>query len=334
MIGMKRREFIMLLGGAAACSSAASAEPAPKIPRIGFMVTGSLRSPEQRSMIDAFQQGLGESGYVEGQNIVIEYRAADGKIERFPELARELVDLRPDLIVASNTPAARAAKQATGTIPIVVAVMGDPVGDGLVVSLARPAGNITGMTFLGPELATKRLELLKQALPAMSHVAALWHPGAYGESTMKEMLRAIEAGADALSLQLQFVEVQGANDFERAFQAMTGERADALIVLPSPMLFSERRHIVDLATQHKLPSIAMAREFVELGGLMSYGASLRNLFRRAGIYVDKILKGSRPADLPVQQPTQFELVINLKTAKTLGIEVPPTLLARADEVIE
>jgi ABC-type uncharacterized transport system substrate-binding protein len=238
------------------------------------------------------------------------------------------------LIVASNTPAARAARQATTTIPIVVAVMGDPVSDGLVASLARPAGNVTGMTFLGPELVSKRLELLKQALPALSRIAALWHPGAYGESTMTEMMGKMETAAATLLVRLQPVEVRGSAEFDGAFLAMARERADALIVLPSPMLFSERRHIVDLATQNRLPSIAMAREFVELGGLMSYGASLPDLFRRAGGYVDKILKGARPADLPVQQPTDFELVINLKTAKSLGLEIPPTLLARADEVIE
>ena len=283
-------------------------------------------------MTDAFRQGLRERGYLEGQNIVIEYRAAEGKIERFTELAAELVDLHPDLIVASNTPAARAARQAT--LPIVVAVMGDPVSDGLVASLARPAGNVTRMTFLGPELASKRLELLKQALPAMSRVAALWHPGAYGESTMTEMMGKMETAAATLLVRLQPVEVRGPAEFDGAFLAMARERADALIVLPSPMLFSERRQIVDLATQNRLPSIAMAREFVELGGLMSYGASLPDLFRRAGGYVDKILKGARPADLPVQQPTEFELVIDLETAKTLGLEIPLPLLARADEVIE
>jgi putative ABC transport system substrate-binding protein len=332
---MKRREFLALLSAtAAAWPLAVRAEQAAKVARIGFMVTGSLRSPEQRVMTDSFLQGLRERGYVERQNIIIEYRAADGQIERFTELAKELVELNLDLIVASNTPAARAAKQATTTIPIVVPVMGDPVGDGLAASLARPGGNITGMTFLGPELATKRLELLKQALPTISRVAALWHPGAYGESTMKHMLRAIEAGAGSLLVQLQLVEVQGAGEFDRAFGAMTRERADALIVLPSPMLFSERRHIVDLATRHRLPSIAMAREFVELGGLMAYGASLPDLFRRAGVYVDKIMQGTKPADLPVEQPTKFELAINLKTAKAFGIEMPDKLLVAADEVIE
>jgi putative ABC transport system substrate-binding protein len=212
--------------------------------------------------------------------------------------------------------------------------MGDPVGDGLAASLARPGGNITGMTFLGPELAAKRLELLKQALPTISRVAALWHPGVYGESTTREMIRKMEAAARTLLVQLQLVEVREAAEFDQAFLAMVRERADALIVLPSPMLFNERRHIVDLATRHRLPSIAMARELAELGGLMAYGASIRDLFRRAGVYVDMILQGAKPADLPVQQPTKFELVINLKTAKALGVEVPPTLLALADEVIE
>src|SRR3984893_15255043 len=298
---MRRRDFIKVIGGTAAARPlAVRAEQAAKVARIGFMVTGSLQSPEQRVMTDSFLQGLRERGYVEGQNIVIEYRAADGQIARFTELAKELVDLNPDLIVASNTPAARAAKHATTTIPIVVPVMGDPVGDGLVASLARPGGNITGMTFLGPELATKRLELLKQALPTISRVAALWHPGAYGESTMREMMRQIQAAAGAVYLKLQRVEVRGAAEFDRACLAMTEEHADAVIVLPSPMLFSERRHIVALATEHRFPSIAMAREFAVLGGLMAYGANLPDLFRRSAVYVDMILQGTKPADLPVQ----------------------------------
>jgi putative ABC transport system substrate-binding protein len=332
---MTRREFITLVGGApVAWPLAVRAQQTATVARIGFIVTGSLESPEQRAMVDAFRQGLRERGYVEGQSIMIEYRAADGRIERFPELATELVRLNLDLIVASNTPAALAAKQATTAIPIVVPVMGDPVGDGLAASLARPSGNITGMTFLGPELATKRLELLKQALPAVSRVAALWHPGAYGQSTMKEMIGKIAAAAGTLDVQLQFVEVRGAAEFDRAFLAMGRERADALIVLPSPMLFVERRHIVDLATRHRLPLIAMAREFAVLGGLMSYGANLPDLFRRAATYVDKILKGAKPADLPVEQPTKFEFVINLKTAKALGLSVPLIMQMTADEVIE
>jgi ABC-type uncharacterized transport system substrate-binding protein len=332
---MRRREFITLLGGALVTwPSCVCAERASKVPRVGFLATGALESAEQQAILDAFRQGLRERGYVEGQDLVIEYRAANGKIERFPELATELVRLNLDLIVASNTPAARAAKEATTTVPIVVPVMGDPVGDGLVASLARPGGNITGMTFLGPELVAKRLELLKQALPTMSRVAALWHPGAYGESTMREMMKNVEAAAGTLLVQLQLVEVRQAAEFDRAFLAIAREPADALLVLPSPMLFSERRHIVDLAARHRLPSIAMAREFAELGGLMAYGASIPDLFRRAPYYVDMILQGTKPADLPVQQPTKFELAINLKTAKALGVKISDNLLSLADEVIE
>src|SRR6266481_4794024 len=327
---MKRREFIALLGGMSVWPSCLCAERAPKVARIGLLATGALDSADQQVTLDAFRQGLRERGYVEGQNVVIEYRTADGKTERFPQLAKELVPLDLDLIVASNTPAALAAKAATTTIPIVVPVMGDPI----VASLARPGGNITGLTFLGPELATKRLELLKQALPNISRVAALWHPGAYGESTMSEMMRKMEAAAGALLVQLQLVAVRGAAEFERAFGTIARERADALIVLPSPMLFSERSHIIDLATRHRLPSIAMAREFVALGGLMAYGANIPDLFRRAGVYVDVILQGTKPADLPVQEPTKFELAINLRTAKALDLDVSPTLLALADEVIE
>jgi putative tryptophan/tyrosine transport system substrate-binding protein len=332
---MNRRAFIKLLGGAAvALPSSVHAERASKVAQIGFLVTGRLDSPEQQVTMNAFKEGLRAHGYVEGQNIAIEYRAADGDIERFRELAEELVRLKLDLIVASNTPAGLAAKRATTTVPIVVPVMGDPVGDGLVASLARPGGNVTGMTFLGPELATKRLELLQQALPAISRVAALWHPGAYGETTMREMMRQIAVAAASLGLKLQLTEVRGAAEFDRAFLAMAEERADAVIVMPSPMLFSERRNIVGLATKYRLPLIAMAREFAGLGGLMAYGANLPDLFRRSAGYVDMILQGTRPADLPVQQPTKFELVINLKTAKALGLELSPALIAVADEVIE
>jgi ABC-type uncharacterized transport system substrate-binding protein len=285
-------------------------------------------------MADAFRQGLRERGYVEGQSIIIEYRSAHGRIERFPELVNELASLNLDLILAPNTPAARAAQRATTTIPIVVPVMGDPVADGLVASLAHPGGNITGLTFLGPELVSKRLGLLKQALPNASRVAALWHSGAYGERTTREMLQATDAAARTLAVELQLVEVRGVDEFDLAFSAMTGNRADALIVLPSPLLFNERKHIVDVAMKHRLTSIAMAREFAELGGLMAYGASLTDLQRRSATYVDKILKGAKPADLPVEQPTKFEFVINLKTAKALGLTIAESFQLFADEVIE
>ena len=323
---MKRREFIALVGSALAWSQA-HAQQRPNIPAIGYL--GLVATGPS---LEAFLQGLREHGYAEGQNIVIHYRWANGRIEAFPSLATELVALKVDLIVAAATPAARAALQATNTIPIVSPNMGDPVADGLVTSLARPGGNLTGSTFLGPELVPKRLELLKEALPKASHVAILWHPNAFPERTMREMLAGTEAAARAQGLQSQFLEVRGADEFERAFSAIT--RADALLVFPSVMLFNERVRISDLAAKHRLPTISAAREFAELGGLISSGASIGESMRRAATYVDKILKGAKPSELPVEQPTKFELIINLKTAKMLGLSIPPVLLARADEVIE
>jgi putative ABC transport system substrate-binding protein len=329
-----RRAFIAGLGGAAVWPIAARGQQPKKVPRIGFLATGSLELPEALVMINAFRQGLRELGYVEGENILVEYRTADSKIERFADQASELVRIKVEIMVASNTPAARAAQQATDTIPIVVPVMGDPVRDRLVASLARPGGNTTGLTFLGPELLPKRLALLKEALPTASRVVALWHPGAYGERTMSDMMKETEAAARTLGVQLRLVAVQGPDELESAFSTIAGERADALLVFPSPMLFAERRRIVDLAAKYRLPSMAMGREFAELGGLIAYGASIPGLFRRSATYVDKIIKGAKPADLPVEQPTKFDLVINLKAAHALGITVPPSLLARADEVIE
>jgi len=332
---MRRREFIKLVGGAAAAwPLSVNAQPSAKIPRIGSMVTGSLQSPEARVQLDAFRQGLRQLGYTEGRNIAIEYRGADGRIERFPNLAAELVRLEVDLIFAANTRAALAARQATSTIPIVSAVMGDPVEDGLVASLAQPGGNVTGLTFLAPELTAKRMQLLKDALPNVSRVAALWHPGAYGERTMDDMLKATESAAQTLGVQLQLIEVRAAGELERAFSTMMKERAEALFLFPTPMLFLARRRIIELAATNRLPSVSQAREFVELGGLIAYGANINDLFRRSTVYVDKILKGAKPADLPVEQPTRFELVINLKTAKTLGIDLPLGLMIRADEMIE
>ena len=277
---------------------------------------------------------MSELGHVEGRNIVIEYRSAEGRIERFPALAAELVRLKVDLIVAGSTADALAAKQATTTIPIVVITMHDPVKDGLVASLARPGTNVTGSTFLGPELVAKRLELLKKAVPGVSRVAALWHPGAHGERTRQDMMNEAEGAARRLGVQLQLVKVGAPHDLESAFSAMTRGRADALIVLPSAMLFGERRRTVDLAAKHRLPAAYNAREYVDLGGLMAYGASISDLRRRAAIYVDKILKGARPADMPVEQPTKYELVINLKTAAVLGLTIPQSVLAITDEVIK
>jgi putative ABC transport system substrate-binding protein len=293
-----------------------------------------MESSDSRLMFDAFRQGLHEYGYIEGENILIELQSADGQIEQFPARARELVDRNLDLIVASHSLAARAVQRATSTIPIVVPVMGDPIGDGLVASIARPGGNITGSTFLGPQLVPKRLALLKEGLPAVSLVAVLWHPGAYGERTMGEMMKETEAAARALDVRLLFVAMRAPDEMDRAFSTIAGEHVDALMVYPSPMLFNERRRIVDLALKNRLPSMAMGREFVELGGLMAYGASISDLHRRAAMFVDRILKGDKPENLPVQLPTKFEFAINLKTAKALNLSIPPTLLARADEVIE
>src|SRR3984893_12204999 len=331
---MRRRDFIAAFAGAAVCSIGARAQQPKKVARIGFLATGSLESPEGRTTLNAFYQGLREHGYIDGENVIVEVRAADSKIERFPALASDLVRLNVDLIVASNSVAGRAVQQATTTIPVVVPVMGDPVGDGLVASLARPGGNITGLTFLGPQLVPKRLALLKEALPSTSQVAALWHPGAYGERTMNDMMAEAEEAALILGVHLRLVAVHSPDDLDSAFSTVAGERADALLVFPSPMLFNQRKRIVDLAAEHRLPIMAMGKEFVQLGGFMSYGADVIDFNRRCVAYVDKILKGAKPADLPVQQPTKFELFINLKPAKTLGIEIPPSLVARADEVIE
>ena len=332
---MRRREFITLFGGAAAAwPLGARAQQAARIARIGYLITGALESPETKINRDAFRQGLNELGYIEGRNIVIEYRSADGKIERLPGLATELVGLKVDLIVALATPAGRAAQQATTTIPIVVTAMGDPVRDGLVASLARPGGNITGTTFLGPELVPKRLSFLRELLPTISRVAVLWHPGAFSEPTIREMLNEVAQAAGTLGVQLQLVEVRSAEEFDHAFTTMVGARAEALFQFPSTLFFNERRRIVDLAARHRLPAMFNAREFVQLGGLIAYGANLAELNRRAAAYVDKILKGAKPFDLPIEQPTKFELFINLKTAKALGLAVPDRLLVGADEVIE
>ena len=302
--------------------------------RIGYLSTALRGSPEAQEALDAFQQGLREHGYVEGQNILIEGRWAEGNFERLPGLAVELARLKVNLIVAAATPGARAARQATVTIPIVAVAMGDPVDDGLVVSLARPGGNLTGTTFLGPNLLPKHLELLKEASPSISRVALLWHPGAFSESTMSQMLKEAEAAAATLRIRLHRVEVQRPDELERAFSAVARERPDALVVAPSVMLFSERRRIVSLAAKHGLPSLFNNRQAVELGGLIGYGTSIFELWRRTATYVDKILKGARPEDLPVEQPTTFELVINLKTAKALGLTIPASLLLRADQVIQ
>ena len=327
---MDRRTFIYSIGLLAA-PLAAEAQQAAKIARIGYLAVNLIAN---RHLQEAFLQGLRDLGYVEGRNVVIEYRVAEGKVERLPALAAELVALKVDVIVAPPTVAALVAKQATRTLPIVFAAVADPVASGLVTSLARPGGNVTGLSLLHSELVGKCLELLTQAVPGVSRVAVLWQPGAFGERTDKDMLKAADVAARALGVRLQFVEARGPADFDKAFSDMTRARAGALTVLSSNMFFGERRRLVDLAAKNRLPTAFPWREGVDAGGLMAYGPDLADMFRRAATYVDKILKGAKPADLPVEQPTKFELVINLRAAKALGIEVPETLLATADELIK
>ena len=330
---MDRRAFLgTLTGGLLAAPLAGQAQqPVAKVARIGYLVTNLAVNPH---LHEAFRQGLRDLGYVEGCNLVIEYRDAEGKVERLPALAPELVALNVDVIVAPGTPQALAAKQATRTIPIVFTAAFDPVTDGLVTSLARPGGNVTGLATLSSELVGKNLEQLKQAVPGVSRVAILWQPGGMGERTEKDMLKGVEVTARALGVRPQFVEARGPADFDRAFSEMTRARAGTLTVVGSSMFVSERRRLVDLAAKHRLPAVYAQRAYVDVGGLMSYGPDVADLFRRAATYVDKILRGARPADLPIEQPTKFELLINLKTAKALGLTIPPSLLQRADQVIE
>jgi putative ABC transport system substrate-binding protein len=332
MIGLRLAFSITLLLGGLFSPVAAEAQEAAKIVRIGYLPLNLAGGPH---LHEAFRQGLRDLGYVEGRNLVIEYRDAEGKPERLPALAAELVALKVDVIVVTGgTLAALAAKQATRTLPIVFTVAADPVTDGLVTSLARPGGNVTGLSAFALELVGKRLEQLTQAVPGLSRVAVLWQPGAAGERTEKDMLKEAEVAAQALGVRLQFVEARGPDDFDRAFSDMTKAHAGALTVLGSAMFFNERRRLVDLAAKHRLPTVFPWRQGVDAGGLMSYGPNGPDLYRRAATYVDKILKGAKPGDLPVEQPTKFELVINMKTAKALGLTIPPSVLGRADHVVE
>src|SRR6266487_2151851 len=292
---MDRRSTVLALLALGAVPLAAEAQPAAKVARIGFLAVNRAANPHLR---DAFLQGLRDLGYVEGRNVVIEYREAEGKLERLPALAAELVALKVDVIVAPNTPAALAVKQVTRTLPIVFTTAADPVQSGLVTNLARPGGNVTGLSILAPELIGKRLEQLTQAVPGVNRVAALWQPGAFGERTDKDMLKRAEVAARALGVRVQFVEARDPADFDRAFSDMTSARASALTVLPSPTFNTERRRLVDLAAKNRLPAVYEWREYVDAGGLMSYGPNLADLYRRAATYVDKILKGAKPGDQP------------------------------------
>jgi putative ABC transport system substrate-binding protein len=329
---MDRRAFLGALG-LLGMPSAVQAQPESKGPRIGYLAL-NLTDKAGAHLRDAFLQGLHDLGYIEGRNLLIEYRDADGRIDRFPALASELVALKVDVIVAPVTPAARAATQATATIPIVFAASSNPIGSGLVTGLARPGGNATGLTFFTPELVGKSLELLKQAVPGLIRVGALWTPGEFGASAARDMLTGAEVAARALGVQLQLVEARQPSDLDRAFSEMLKARAGALAVLPGGMLLLQRSRIVHLAARSRLPAVFPYREGVDAGGLMSHGPNVPDLYRRAATYVAKILKGTKPSDLPVEQPTKFELVINLKTAKALGLTIPPSLLQRADQVID
>jgi ABC-type uncharacterized transport system substrate-binding protein len=333
---VNRRKLISYLGGALfAWPPVGRAQQPEHARRIGMLSPGRPeRTDPTYNMYNAFLQGLQELGYTEGKNLTIERFFAHGSSDRLRELADELVGNNPDVIVAYSTTAARPTKQATGTIPVVAVAMADPVADELVASLARPGGNVTGTTFLGPELVAKRLQLLREVVPGLSRVAALWHPSAYSERTMAGIRDEIEVAAHALGLQLQLVQAISSDDFGSAFEAITREHAEALIVMPSPMLFAEYERITTMAANSKLPAMGAAREFADLGGLVSYGANLPDLARQTATLADKILKGAKPAELPVEQPSQFEFVVNLKTAKALGLVIPPSLLARADDVIE
>ena len=329
-LNMRRREFILLTGSAALCLRVAHAQQAGKVRRIGYL--GVTSASDRPALLDAFRQGLRELGWIEGQNMVVDYRFAEGRLDRLRDLAAELVQLKVDVIVSLGTQGVTAAGNATKTIPIVMIGVRDPVGIGLIASLARPGGNITGVSgSAGLEIVTKQLELLKETLPKIRRVAILLNPAnAYHQLAIKEL----DVAARSLGVQLQLLEARGPSEFDGAFAAMAKVRAEALLVLSDVIFNDHRARIVDLAAMHRLPAAYGIRESVEAGGLMSYGPSFLEFYRRSTAYLDKILMGAKPADLPVEQPTKFELVINLRTARTLGIDVPLTLLSRADEVIE
>ncbi len=328
---MERRAFLFAFAlGALAAPTSASSQPAEKVRRIGHLTSGSPATSVD--WIEVFRQRLRELGWVEGHNLFIDRRAAEGRFDRLPDLAAELVALEPDLIVASPTPAAIAARKATDRIPIVMINVGDPVGLGLVASLARPGGNVTGLAYsVGLETIGKGVDLLREAVPAVRRMAVLTNPA---NPAQPIVVRDLKGAASSLGVQFQFLEASGPDEFERAFAAMAEQRAGAIVVVPDAVSVAHRERIAGLAAGHKLPSIYGLRENVEAGGLMSYGPNFSDQFRHAATFVDQILRGAKPAELPIKQPTQFELVINLRTARALGIDIPGSLLARADEVIE
>ena len=326
---MNRRDSIAALAALGAALPLARAQQPSKIPRIGLL---SPFSPAATALWhQAFRQGLRDLGWVEGKNISIEYRYAEGRSDRLPDLAADLVRLKVDIIVAAVPADALAAQKATKAIPIVMAAGGDPVAVGLVESLARPGGNVTGLSTMTPDLAGKRLELLKEIVPKLSRVAVLWNPE---DRSSALIWREIQRPARELGIQLHSLEVRSANDFDKAFEAATRARAGALAIMPDPVFATNLKRIADLAAKSRLPSIFHLSDFADAGGLVAYGPDRSDMFRRAATYVDKILKGAKPGDLPIEQPTKFSLVINAKTAKALGVKIPGVILLRADRVIE
>ena len=309
---------------------AAEAQPAGKVPRVAYLTPWSDSDPGRQRGLEAFRQGLRELGYVEGRNISIESWSAEGKDDRLPALAADLVRSKVDVIVAASGAATRAVQQTTRTIPIVMSLVADPVGSGLVASLARPGGNVTGLTIMAPDLMAKRLELLKEVVPKVSRVAFLTNPD---NPASARFLREAEAAARALGVRLQTLEARNPQEIDSAFAVMTRERAGALLYPPDAIFFTQRRQVAELAAKGRLPSLGTS-DYPAAGGLMSYGPNIPDLERRAATFVDRILKGAKPGDLPVEQPTKFELVINLKTAKALGLTIPQSVLVRADEIIQ
>ena len=324
---MQRREFIAFLGVATAWPLVASAQT--KISRIGFM--GNSTAALEANLVDAFREGLHELGYEEGRNIVIEYRWADGKYDQFPTLVAELIAAKVDVIVTAGTPAALAVKKATTTVPLVMVAVGDPVGTGLVPSLARPGGNLTGLSSVAPDLEGKRLQLLREIVPALSHVAMFVNSlNPFHVSSMQQA----RAAAQAMGIKLQIHDIQKSEDLDDTFAALRKERPDALLILADRVFLHNRQRIVDFTKEQRLPNVNAYKELVEVGGLMSYGPSYEDMHKRAAIYVDKILKGTKPAALPIEQPSKFTFIVNLKAAKELGVTVPSQMLGLADQIIE
>jgi putative ABC transport system substrate-binding protein len=324
-----RREFLISLGTALAWSLPARAQRPRKMYRIGFL--GNSTAALEANLIEAFRQGLRDRGYEEGRNIAIEYRWAEGKYERFPALIAELVALNIDVMVTAGTPATLAVKNAAISVPLVMAAIGDPVGVGVAPSLARPAGNITGLSAMAPDLEGKRLQLLEEIVTGLSHVAVMWNPL---NAFQKISIRQLNAAGETLKIKVQPVAVGVAEDLDAAFATLVKDKPQALIILADRIFLHNRARLMDFATQNRLPGVYAYRELVEAGGLMSYGPSYEDLHRRAATYVDKILKGAKPADLPIEQATKFNLVINRRAAEALGLTIPGSILARANEVIE